>query len=383
MYIEPKQLYAELMALTNGSDVFYFQDFTKDTKKYRIFNYRLSTYTEFLKPSAMECRGIMFEVDNTGEMVRIASRPMQKFFNLNENPMTMNLDLSKVDAIEAKADGSLMSTYWHGDPANDNDFGSPNLHLKSKGSISSDQVIDSMKWLNKPENAQFKKDLGTMTRSGATVNLEWCAPFNRIVIGYPEPHLKVLNVRTNVNGRYVGRDLVEFYCEKSNMIERVDLRDLNIPEFVKQIPSMTDDIEGFVCRIDDLWFKVKTDKYISLHHTKDSITNPRRLFEVVVNEGADDLRSMFATDAVAISLIDKMQTQVSVVYNQIVATTERFYEANKDVNRKDFAIASQSVEVSGLKLMSLLMNKYIGREIDYKQFLIARYKELGFADASI
>jgi hypothetical protein len=49
-------LYAELFALTEGSEAFYFKDYDK----YRVFNYRLAGYMDFCKPSALEARGIMF-----------------------------------------------------------------------------------------------------------------------------------------------------------------------------------------------------------------------------------------------------------------------------------------------------------------------------------
>lgn len=109
-----QQLFDQLVLLTLESETFYAQDFQLDSSVYRIFNYRLSSYSDFLRPAALECRGIMFELDEQNRCIkRLASRPMQKFFNLNENPMTMDLDLSKVDTVELKADGSLMSTYTH------------------------------------------------------------------------------------------------------------------------------------------------------------------------------------------------------------------------------------------------------------------------------
>ncbi|MFT2622084.1 RNA ligase, partial [Escherichia coli] len=58
---------------------------------------------------------MMFELDVDDILVRIASRPMEKFFNLNETPFTMNLDLSKVKYMLAKEDGSLVSTYLDGE----------------------------------------------------------------------------------------------------------------------------------------------------------------------------------------------------------------------------------------------------------------------------
>ena len=54
------------MRLTDTSEAFYFKDFPLNDAIYRIFNYRLASYTEFLAPNALECRGHMFEVK--GEM---------------------------------------------------------------------------------------------------------------------------------------------------------------------------------------------------------------------------------------------------------------------------------------------------------------------------
>lgn len=369
-----QQLFDELMDLTRDPcEAFYCQDFSLDSSVYRIFNYRLATYSNFLLPSAQECRGIMFELDlDKLCMKRLAARPMQKFWNLNENPMTMGLDLSKVDTVELKADGSLMSTYLH----------NGKLRLKSKGSLFSEQAIDAMKWLDQPEQHAFCENLKSLAEQGVTVNLEWCAPHNRIVIGYATSHLKVLNARRNDTGAYVHRDLLIVAFGSEHVIVRVDTNGLDTAAFVKSIPSMQDDIEGYVARIGDLWFKVKTEKYMSLHHAKDSINNPRRLFEAVVDEGVDDLRSMFAHDELAMKQIDEMQSKVTAMYNHLVRLVEDYYHANKGGDRKAYAIGAQGLELNGLRLLGLAMNLYLGKDPDFKGFLKSKYKELGFRDTA-
>ena len=109
-------LYRDLLTLVEESEAFYYKDFQLADRWYRIFNYRLASYSDFLKPGALECRGIMFEIEpEHGAPKRLASLPMEKFFNLNENPFTMGLDLSTIIDFELKADGSLMSSYWHED----------------------------------------------------------------------------------------------------------------------------------------------------------------------------------------------------------------------------------------------------------------------------
>lgn len=362
-----QELYQNLMALTVSGDMFYFQDFALDGLIYRIFNYRLSSYSDFLKPDALECRGIMFEVDSIGTSIRLVSRPMSKFFNIDENPFTMGLDLSKVDTIELKADGSLISTFIH----------NGELRLKSKGSLFSEQAIDAMKWLE--TQPDFARDLHTATDCGWTVNMEWCAIHNRVVIGYLEPHLKVLNARNNATGKYQSRTILELEFGK-HCIDRGNTNGLDTTTFVQSIPDMLDDIEGYVARIGDLWFKIKTEKYLSLHALKDSVNNPRRLFEAIVDEGIDDLRSSFATDALAMQTIDEMQIKVNALFNSMVKEVTDFCSTNKDLDRKSFAIKGQA-EVTRL-YFGLCMTMYQGKEVDFKGFMKSHYKYFGFTELS-
>lgn len=360
-----QNMYDNLLALTSGSETFYFQDFNLEGTTYRIFNYRLSSYTEFMKPSALECRGHMFEVEGD-TAVRLAALPMQKFFNLNENPMTIGLDLTQVDTVELKADGSLMSTYMNG----------CFLRLKSKGSLFSTQAVDAHRWVTDCA-PDLKYQLMQAEIDGWTVNMEYCAPDNRIVIGYLEPHLKVLNARHRSDGKYMTREELERRFTK-HVIDRVDTNNLRVAVFVQSIPDMLDDIEGYVARIGDLWFKIKTNKYMSLHHTKDSINNPRRLFEAVLDEGVDDLRAMFFEDKLAIKLIDEMTEKVDKIYNHMVALVEKFYEDNKHLDRKEYAIKGQA-DLERI-YFGLAMTKYLQKPVDYKGFMKSKYKEFGIRD---
>lgn len=85
-------LYYQLMALCESTDrdAFYYQDFSsgnEDEYTYRIFNYRLASYTDFLQPGAIEARGIMFRVSSrhaAAEPLELVCRPMAKFFNYSE-----------------------------------------------------------------------------------------------------------------------------------------------------------------------------------------------------------------------------------------------------------------------------------------------------------
>ena len=79
-----KTLFDQLMKLCNESECFYFIDQkTVMQTNVRIFNYRMASYSDWLKPGALECRGIMFVMDGDTP-VKLASRPMEKFFNYAE-----------------------------------------------------------------------------------------------------------------------------------------------------------------------------------------------------------------------------------------------------------------------------------------------------------
>ena len=368
-------LWHDLMRLVNESEAFYFADQQQGDDWYRIFNYRLASYTEFMRPNGTECRGHTFRITEEGynaQPVELVSLPMEKFWNLYENPATMDLDLTTVTDIWHKMDGSLISTYLDSDGV---------LYLKSKGSLSSDQALAAMAWLS--SHPEFIEVLYDWVSNDHTVNMEWCAPDNRIVIGYEQAGLRVLNIRSNVTGEYIDQFSVEnaFGDDAVESVD-VDLSLVTMPEFIASIPDMQG-IEGFVVRLESgQRVKIKTLWYLALHRTKDNINSPRRLFEAVLEEATDDMRTLFHDDPLAIQTIQDMEEFVAEKYNHMVDTVERFYARNKHLERKEYAILGQK-EFAGTFYFSLAMNKYIGREFSYKEFLKSKWKQLGLKDVEV
>lgn len=139
------ELYNNLISLCESSEVskFFYKDFNGPMDgKFRIFSYHYASYSDWLKPDALECRGIMFEMGENGP-VRVAARPMEKFFNLDENPLSMGINIADVTYIMDKADGSLVSSYV------DDGY----LYLKSKTSLYSDQARQAAALIHSEEYA--------------------------------------------------------------------------------------------------------------------------------------------------------------------------------------------------------------------------------------
>lgn len=355
-----KKLFNELMTLCNDETRFFYRDDVSPMGyKYRTFSYHYASYSDWLLPSALECRGIMFELDVDDIPVRIASRPMEKFFNLNETPFTMNLDLSKVKYMLAKEDGSLVSTYLDGENR---------IRFKSKTSIKSEQAVEASGMLASIEHLDLAEALIDLAKDGFTANFEYCSPQNRIVLSYPKKMLVLLNVRENDTGEYVDyEDLLAHPVLRKYLVEAFE-----VPkgDFVSKIRA-EEQIEGYVMVMEDgLRFKLKTEWYTALHHTKDSIINNERLFECIVNNAADDLRGMFDSDEFALGKINAFETQYLNYLRSSLKLCQDFYATHRGKDRKSYAANAQAATAAaGLpQIFGIIMKMYAG-DLDDDQLI--------------
>lgn len=383
------EIYNNLLKYTQTGETFYIADQMWKGVKYRIFSYRLGGYMEFMQPDALEGRGIMFELDANDQPVRLACRPMHKFFNLDENPSTMGLDISEknISLVMDKVDGSLISSWVDHEGE---------LQLKSKTSLSSDQVrmawavlnAEGPKWFSSVhEGGEEIFDISLLgwlkssDHSVTTVNMEYLGPDNQIVVGYDKPQLRVLNSRllepTNYEEEY---DLSMHYWDQHPLFG-YGAGSYPVGYNLKELDTVTG-IEGVVVvLVSGQWFKLKTPWYAALHKTKDSINSPRKLFECIVSEAADDLKALFHADPVSIAKIEEMEKKIVWKYLNVMRVVCEYYNANKDLDRKSYAIKGQ--QMLDRELFGLAMTKYLGREVDFKEWAIKHYDYFGVKDEII
>jgi T4 RnlA family RNA ligase len=143
------QLYENLISLCSKNIGFYFKDIEFDSIKYRIFNYNLCSFDQFTKyPSALNCRGTMFNI-NDSEKIELVCLTPEKFFNYEEGNGIEIHPLGLFGVQMEKLDGSLISTYLHKEQ----------VKLKSKASLTSSQALQAMELLtgklNKSEERLF------------------------------------------------------------------------------------------------------------------------------------------------------------------------------------------------------------------------------------
>lgn len=348
-------LYNRLMKLCAEEDKtakFFFKDQTTSMgTDVRVFSYHIASYSDWLLPGAIECRGIMFEMLD-GKPVRIMARPMEKFFNYMENPITMGLDLNQIEFFMQKEDGSLVSTYY------DNGY----VFLKSKTSLHSDQAVGASALLNStPDYTVLRERVLELAAAGFTCNFEYVGPYNRIVLPYDTTKLVLLNVRDNITGEYVDMDMLF----KDAALRPFMVSVFEAPEdpikWVSDVREMTG-IEGYVIKMPDKYFKLKTNWYVSMHHTKDSINSNERLFEAIANSCSDDLRGMFVDDLQALDKIADFEEAffkaIELEYALVISTVTQL--AGKD--RKAFAASAQEVlaKADARHLFGIVMHQFVG-----------------------
>lgn len=369
-------LYSNLMRLCDKDESsFYYVDQLIDNIKYRIHLYRLASWTEFQQPDALWSRGTIFELNKHSKPVRLACRPFAKFFNLGEGMQASSHDFSddNIEVIMDKLDGSLISSYIHYPDAAYYPNERPQVRLKTKGSLHSEQAVAAYKWLQQPENGVLRTCINADTHAGYTVCCELISPLNRIVLGYEHTELKVLSLIDNASGETLPyADTVRRYPEGTMVANYTEeAKQMGVANYIQSVHAMTG-VEGIVIRLKDgLQLKVKGTDYLNKHRARDSIHHTRGLYEAVVNEVTDDMRELFKDDPVVMSRMLRMEEHVRTVLDTVTSTVRNFYDANAHLDRKSYAIKSKAETPD--PLFGLTMMVYIEKEIDFTEFMLKHY----------
>lgn len=282
------------------------------------------------------------------------------------------MDLSLADAVMDKHDGSLISSF---STAN-------GLRLKSKTSLSSEQAVAALKLLESEKYADLHQFVAVMEYNNYTVNMEYEAPTNRIVLKQQDESLTVLNVRSRVDGSYMNYSVLEALMKEygcgDSLVRNIASNIQDYQAFVDSVDGMTG-IEGFVVMLPDgTWFKLKTAWYCNLHGLKDNVNSTKRLFECVVSEASDDLRAQFHDDAYILNKISEMELIVRNISGEFNENVYTFYHENKHLDRKSYAIKGQA-ELPKL-YFNMAMNLYLEKAIDVKEWMIKHYKDFDIKD---
>ena len=356
--LQLKSLYQDLLDLTaDDSSGFFYADHEFNSRTYRVFNYRLSSYQHWIKPNALYGRGTTFDV--TGEPT-LVSLCMPKFFNVGENPMAPTEEFidtqAEFEVISDKVDGSLITCFLSLDGG---------LIVKSKGSFSSSQAIAAREMIENDESL-FAHILSEINGGEKSLNFEYVAPDNLIVLRYSEPKLIFLNSVNNETGEItpsseisVGFTTVE------------NLRDLTgvegVVAYLKNHPMQA--------------VKIKTDWYVALHRMRDDISSKKNVIQAVLAEASDDMKSAFPEFK---DHIEGIETEVIELFNRVESAKRKMlssiaYMMEEEKTKKEIALSAmkrseyiedqlQLPDGFGKLLFSLGMAHCNGKEFNDQKF---------------
>lgn len=257
------------------------------------FNKRLVSlkYHQFDSPRNVpivnECRGIV--IDSLSR--KVIARGYDRFFNIEE-PLAATIDWNTT-RVQEKLDGSLCllsyDAYWYhwivstsGSPEAGGRFGAREGDTFRSAFW---ELFESLKMTRPSTTPEYLE---------STFMFELCDAPNRVVVKHDSPRLVLHGARHTSTGREYTRD------------ELINVAVFNNWELVKEFPIATaeqclaaaielDPIqqEGFV--VVDANFnrvKVKSPRYVVLHHMRDEVT-PRRAIELWKTGEASELLSYF------------------------------------------------------------------------------------------
>lgn len=277
-------------------------------------------------PIVRESRGIILDRDNNWEVV---ARPFDRFFNWGEDvSVSDTFDFSNFVAQE-KIDGSLMIVYYYNKEWNVATKGSPD----AGGNVGQESfTFSDLFWeIFYVDLMGHNSDLDPCN----TYLFELTSKYNRVVTSQVnnDGRIQLIGVRNNKTGQeYIPNIFSEFPVVKSFPMNTIE----EILEASKQLdPSQQ---EGFVL-VDKNFnrIKVKSEKYVLIHHLKDTI-NDERIVDLIKTGEDSEVFTYFPDLKIRYDQIKKYWDMTS-------SMLDAFWEEDstqKFETQKDFALFVQN-----------------------------------------
>lgn len=278
-------------------------------------------------PMVRECRGIIIDTTNCA----IVARPFDRFFNYGESAEEdAKFNWSSFTAQE-KVDGSLMIMYNYDGEWQVATKGSPD----AGGNVGQEQFTFAdlfWKTLNK-QIPNFLKDVAT---PGFTYMFELTSRYNRVVTSQIENEgtLTLIGCRRTFDGVNLPIDnYVAAYIGPQNVVKSFPMKTI---EEIKTAAAQLDPSkqEGFVL-VDNKFnrIKVKSEKYVLIHHLKDSI-NDERIVELIKTGEDSEVFAYFPDLKIRYDKIKKYWDMTAGMLDEIwlwdIQYSETIFETQKD-----------------------------------------------------
>ena len=274
-------------------------------------------------PIVNECRGLILDA----RTLEVVSHPFHRFYNDGE---AVAAPIHWPSArVQAKMDGSLTVLYHHAD----------GWHVATKGSpdaggpvMGHEMTFRELFWRT---FADQRLNLFSLDPD-FTYIFEITSPLNRVVVSYDDHRLTLLGVRSRVTGQ-------EFPASAFPDLNPVPEYPLGSLADVRAAAEALNPIEGEGFVVVDRDFnrvKIKSPRYVSIHHLKDGLT-VRGLLEMVKAGEQHEVLAYFPEVRAAYD-------DTAAKFDALVAELEADYQRLAHIEaQKDFALEAIKSRWSG------------------------------------
>ena len=275
-----------------------------------------------------------------GELV---SAGFKKFFNWEENNelSNWNNDITGCEFIE-KLDGSLLICSWY----------KGNFIYRTRGTFDVYQFDNSSEVTQLREKYNIDSVLDITVRDKGTLLFEWTTPSNKIVLNYDKPDLTLVGYIFHDDYTYADQETLDNIAKlfKWNRPGRYDFNKIDNLKCVKDWI----DVEGICMYYNDgqSILKIKSFDYLKKHSFKSNL-NWERLVNMYWDwkesfEYDSDMFFKHISDLYDFELrkyvedlYEKKLLKVNGEYNWSASIAYDFFEKNKYLTRKDYALKLQ------------------------------------------
>jgi T4 RnlA family RNA ligase len=346
----------DCIKLVDNYNCFICVDETVDNIAIKTFNYRSALPAEFNQKYARNLRGIGYNAE-TGKLLYL---PMHKFFNYNENEFTLDYKVNKWDikTITEKYDGSLIIFYLLNNK----------LLCRTQNNSVSNQSIWAMDLVTNNKNGnELIKSITEDINNGYTPMFEFVSWRNRIVVKYEYERIIYIGHRNRNTGEF-SRDKDRYIQYGIESVKSYNIKEFTMDKIIEICTNSTEDREGFVVEFTNgEMVKIKLAQYFSLHKTKDELLNDKNVVKLALEGKIDDILPMLEFDSEFRNHIVELSNKTIIAYRGYIEKATKYYNENKDLITKDFAIKAKKETTR--EIFNLSMNLYNYGAIDKVKFM--------------
>lgn len=329
--------YNEMMNIYNKTDNFDIVDEEVYGIKTRSFNYRLDVFQSFNQCGARNFRGTTFDIESK----ELLALPFYKFFNYNQSEFTLDKIVKtwKIKNIYEKVDGSLIFFYKV----------NGKLVARTQRRCNNIQSNEAMKIVN--QNNDIKKWIEDTIENGYTPLFELLSNMDPHIVYYNNiDTICLLRIRNRSDGTLYMADLDILPLYESSLIsvfpiyndKLITINDI-INDCKENIFERNELREGYVVLFENgELVKFKRPQYLSLAKLHDLHHTDTCIVEMLFNETLDDGLSEFKDNQSMLNYINNIIEAVDDTYNKKIKKAKDYYNQNKDLDRKLFAIKAQN-----------------------------------------